>query len=125
MPIQSQPDDDDDGNDTHPTSASDTAVGRLVFPLYDPTDPAAKEGGAWMKRVYLYVGKHQRMTGEVKKLTKPIAVLRKREGGDSEGEALEIAEVVRFKMLFASRPEPVGVHEGQGVVGLDDTNEAH
>ncbi|GAB7349115.1 hypothetical protein MBLNU459_g8062t1 [Dothideomycetes sp. NU459] len=98
---------------TAPASTSSTTVGRLVFPLYDPTDPAAKEGGAWMKRVYLYVGKHQRMTGEVKKLTKPLAVLRKREGGDGdEGEALEVADIVRFKVLFASRPEPVSVDEG-------------
>ena len=101
-----------------------------------------------MKRVYLYVGRHQRLTGEVKRLGKPLAVLRKRgtrgeggggggeeedekekeekeadegamEGGDEgttgEGrgsgmaeEALEVVEVVQFKILFTSRPEPVG-----------------
>lgn len=105
-PIPIQPEDVD------PDSAFDTAVGRLVFPFYDPADPTAKEGGAWMKRVYLYVGKHQRMTGEVKKLFKPIAVLKRRESGNDKGEALEIAEIVRFKILFASRPEPVGVEEG-------------
>lgn len=72
-----------------------------------------------MKRVYLYVGQHQRLTGEVKKLPKPLAVIRRREirtdglengevdaaGGEDE---LEIVEIVRWKILFSSRPEPVG-----------------
>ena len=90
-----------------------------------------------MKRVYLYVGKHQRLTGEVKILPKAIAVVRRRERGAStvtatatdvmeldgqetaaakgeEGEEsrsseqLEIVEIVRYKILFAGRPEPVG-----------------
>jgi chromosome transmission fidelity protein 8 len=71
----------------------------------------AADDTSWHKRVYLYVGKHQRLTGEVKKLPKPMAVLRKREaagetdGGESE---LEIAEIVYYKLLFAHRPEPVG-----------------
>ena len=75
-----------------------------------------------MRRVYLYVGKHQRLTGEVKKLGRPVAVLRKRakvkktdrvidmevDGGpDETGEELEIMEIIRFKILFAGRPEPV------------------
>ena len=66
------------------------------------------------------------MTGECKKLGKPIAVIRKRErrdeGGDVDmegtdgdgdreggGEELEIVEVVRFKVVFSVRPEPVSV----------------
>ena len=78
-----------------------------------------------MKRVYLYVGKHQRLTGEVKRLPKAIAVIRKREniatvtmeldgkGNAAEGEGspaeqLEIVEIVRYKILFSGRPEPVG-----------------
>jgi chromosome transmission fidelity protein 8 len=78
-----------------------------------------------MKRVYLYVGKHQRLTGEVKKLPKAIAVIRKcdnraedemeldgkevySEGSGSPGEQLEVVEIVKYKILFASRPEPVG-----------------
>lgn len=85
----------------------------------------------WMKRVYMYVGKGQRMTGECKKLPKPIGIMRKREranGGDVdmggvEGdddeqgnngveEELEIVEVVRYKIVFSSRPEPIsGVAE--------------
>ncbi|KAL1305141.1 hypothetical protein AAFC00_002066 [Neodothiora populina] len=95
-----------------------TEVGRLVFPLYDYCNPTNNDDGKWMKRVYLYIGKHQRMTGEVKKLGKPLAVIRKREGtqnkvtqntGEEEGtEELEIVEIVRCKILFANRPEPVG-----------------
>ena len=71
-----------------------------------------------MKKVYLYIGKHQRLTGEVKKLPKAMAVIRKREveggqGAEEEaegagGEELEIAEIVKWKILFAGRPEPVG-----------------
>ena len=66
-----------------------------------------------MKKVYLHVGAHQRLTGEVRALPKAIAVVRKREGdgdvGEAEGrEELEVVEIVKYKILFASRPEPVG-----------------
>jgi chromosome transmission fidelity protein 8 len=103
-------------------SLHETPVGRLVFPNYNPSLLGEEDQG-WLKRVYLYVGKHQRLTGEVKKLGKPVAVLRKRERGvktdgaigveSEEGspetaEELEIVEIVRFKILFAGRPEPVG-----------------
>ncbi len=79
-----------------------------------------------MKRVYMYVGKGQRMTGECKKLGKPIGVMRKRERADVEDvemggleedtgakeEELEIVEVVRYKIVFSARPEPIsGVAE--------------
>lgn len=86
------------------TNAS-TEVGRLVFPHYTEgiSDP---KGGAWMKKVYFYIGRHQRMTGEIKKLAKPLAVLRKKEGGEEE-DAVEVVEIVRYKILFGSRPEPV------------------
>ncbi|KAF1934665.1 hypothetical protein EJ02DRAFT_179822 [Clathrospora elynae] len=89
-----------------PTSTSQlsTQVGKLVFPLYNPdiNDPSDTK---WMKRVYLYVGKGQRMTGECKKLGKPIGVMRKR-------KKLEIVEVVRYKIVFSARPEPIsGVAE--------------
>lgn len=71
----------------------------------------------------MYVGKHQRLTGEVKKLPKPMAVIRKRlvqdedqsaepgqdtVEGDGKGEELEIVEIVKWKILFSLRPEPVG-----------------
>ncbi|KAK4547941.1 hypothetical protein LTR36_010660 [Oleoguttula mirabilis] len=85
-----------------------TPLGKLVFPLYDSTKPA--DDVSWQKRVYLYVGKHQRLTGEVKKLGKPIALVRRRITTDAraEVEELEVAEIVYYKVLFAHRPEPVG-----------------
>ena len=45
------------------------------------------------------------LTGEVKKLPQAIALLRKT---DADSQALEVAEIIRYKVLFASRPEPVG-----------------
>ena len=84
-----------------------TPVGRLVFPHYNSDDLTGSV--AWQRTVYLYVGKHQRLTGEVKKLPNPIAVIRKRETPEQEGqEELEVAEIVYYKVLFSSRPEPVG-----------------
>ena len=94
-----------------------TSVGRIVFPHYDANDITGST--AWMKTVHLYVGKHQRLTGEVKKLPKPIAVLKKKETIDADGdgtqmrtedqsEELEIIEIVEWKILFSTRPEPVG-----------------
>lgn len=107
-----------------PSGPPATLIGKLVFPHYNPAlnDPSDTK---WMKRVYMYIGKGQRMTGECKKLGKPIGVLRKRvgdvamggvvgEGVDGEGreEELEIVEVVRYKIVFSARPEPIsGVKE--------------
>ncbi|CZR52619.1 related to sister chromatid cohesion protein Ctf8 [Phialocephala subalpina] len=105
----------------------ETAIGRLVFPEYDPQNTSST---GWMKRVYMYVGKHQRLTGEVKKLPKAIAVIRKRRNesagdmdvdmndeGDEEGVAeLEVVEIVKYKIIFSTRPEPVGAL----VVGAGD-----
>lgn len=107
------------------TSLNSTLVGRLVFPDYQ--GGKAAEDKKWMKKVYFYVGKHQRLTGEVKELSRPLGVVRRRmrtdraneEGeGGREGERgvgdgeqqdeLEIVEVVRWKMVFSNRPEPVG-----------------
>ena len=97
------------------SSSDDTAlpVGKLVFPHYEPNDAAGSK--AWMKTVYLYVGKHQRLTGEVKKLPNAVAVVRKREieeeeigVGRSGKEELEIVDIVEWKVVFSSRPEPVG-----------------
>ncbi|KAL3426971.1 sister chromatid cohesion protein (Ctf8) [Phlyctema vagabunda] len=101
-------------------AAQETPIGRLIFAEYDAQDPTST---AWMKRVYLYVGKHQRLSGEVKKLPKAIAVIRKRveglekirsddamdegEGGEIPDE-LEVVEIVKWKILFSTRPEPVG-----------------
>lgn len=102
-----------------------TQVGKLVFPLYNPTinDPSDTK---WMKRVYMYVGKGQRMTGECKKLAKPIAIIRKREtedtamGGTEQENAstgkeeLEMVEIVKHKIIFSLRPEPVSSLEESG-----------
>ena len=103
-------------------TAEQTPIGRLIFPHYDPQDPTST---AWMKRVHLYVGKHQKLTGEVKKLPKAIAVVRKRPAGltherqvdagiGAEKEVLdelEIVEIVHYKIIFSTRPEPVGTWE--------------
>lgn len=84
-------------------------MGEFVFDEKD-------EGRCW-----LYVGTHQRLRGEVKKLPVPLGVLgkRRKEGAEEkrrdgdgdgewlEGEELEIREVIRWKVLFGSRPEPV------------------
>ncbi|KAK4120882.1 hypothetical protein N657DRAFT_532650, partial [Parathielavia appendiculata] len=92
-------------------------IGRLHFPEYraDKDD----DDTAWMKRVWMYVGEHQRLQGEVRKLRRAIAVLRRRGRGrkgaaeegreeDGEEEELEVVEIVRYKIVFSSRPEPVG-----------------
>lgn len=62
-----------------------------------------------MKKVHLYVGRHQRLIGEVKKLGKGkcVGVVKKRDAGQEEG--LEIVDVVRYKILFQGRPEPVDI----------------
>lgn len=95
-------------------NASSSAIGKLIFPQYDSNAPS--DDTSWHKRVYLYVGKHQRLTGEVKKLAKPLAVIRRRnvsngaeQASAGEDNELEIAEIVYYKILFAHRPEPVGV----------------
>lgn len=91
-----------------PDATETTPIGRFVFP---PPDSGST-------RVWLYIGKHQRMAGEIKKLPTPLGVLRRRErsdgGEDLEGEELEITEIVRYKVMFASRPEPVGREELKG-----------
>lgn len=89
---------------------SETAIGRIVFPEY--TGEAG--GGSWMKRVYLYVGKHQRLPGEVRKLPKSLAVIRKRDGGKNIEGALEVVEIIKHKIIFSHRPEPVGDDEIEG-----------
>ncbi len=94
---------------------ADVEIGRIEFPDYDPN--ATTTTTAWMKRVQMYVGQHQRLTGEVKKLPRAIAVVRKRDnrmeygsGGAhmEEGENLEVVEIIKYKLMFGNRPEPVG-----------------
>ena len=90
---------------------NDFNFGRLVFPDYKP----GAIGSGWMKRVYLYIGQHQRLNGEVKKLPKAMAVIRRKQGvseqenGDDAGsDELEIVDIIKYKLMFAGRPEPVG-----------------
>lgn len=101
------------GPDGEPSS--DVEVGRIDFPDYDSSAPSGDS--SWMKRVHLYIGQHQRLTGEVKKLPKAIAVVRRRENRNKEGsggqyqeqgENLEVVEIVKYKLMFSNRPEPVG-----------------
>lgn len=86
-------------------TSSERVVGRLVFP--DLQGSADVEDRKWMKRVWMYIGANQRLVGEVKQLAKPLGVLSRRNAED-EAEELEIADVVRYKLLFTGRPEPVG-----------------
>lgn len=107
-------------------SSESIPIGRLDFPEYraDALDPTST---AWMKRAYMYVGQHQRLTGEVKKLPRPVAVVRRKGGGSAVGEEvvmkdsgaedgadgavvedLEVVEIVKYKIVFSQRPEPVG-----------------
>jgi chromosome transmission fidelity protein 8 len=96
----------------------ETELGRLIFPDY--VDGMDADNNKWMKRAYMFIGRYQRMTGEVKKLAKPLAVIQRRqttEHGRSKGEEeeggggdeLEIVEIIKYKIIFASRPEPVGI----------------
>ncbi|KAI3317484.1 hypothetical protein HD806DRAFT_366930 [Xylariaceae sp. AK1471] len=101
------------GRDDH-----ELQIGRITFPDYHPETQDASST-AWMKQIHLYVGQHQRLTGEIKKLPRPIAIIRKRprSGLDVEmtdsspgstKEDLEIVEIVKYKLMFSHRPEPVG-----------------
>ncbi|KAF3765473.1 hypothetical protein M406DRAFT_29927, partial [Cryphonectria parasitica EP155] len=96
---------EDPAADASSPAVDSISIGRVEFPDYKPDsvtfDPSST---AWMKRVHLFVGQHQRLTGEVKKLPRAIGVVRRREGDE---EALEFAEIVKYKIVFSSRPEPV------------------
>lgn len=96
------PETSQDGSPNPDARSFETPIGKLMFPDFSLLNP---DDTKWMKRVYLYVGRYQRMTGEVKKLPRPIALLQKRPG--SENEELEVVEVVRYKIFFKLRPEPV------------------
>ena len=103
VPSDAEQDDYREGHGKDSLTAFETPIGKLMFPDYSPQNP---DDTKWMKRAYLYVGRYQRMTGEVKKLPRPIAVLQKR-NSSSETEELEVVEIVRYKVFFKNRPEPV------------------
>jgi chromosome transmission fidelity protein 8 len=104
-PLSSE--EDQPTSDAIKAHAIETPVGKLIFPNYSPANPASDT--KWMKHAYLYVGKHQRLTGEVKKLPKAIGIMRKKKNCEANGlEELEIVEIVKHKIVFTQRPEPVG-----------------
>ncbi|CAJ2511755.1 Uu.00g073800.m01.CDS01 [Anthostomella pinea] len=99
-------------------NTEDLTIGRITFPDYHPEthDPSST---SWMKRIHLYVGQHQRLTGEVKKLPRAVAIIRKKPhsgedmdmadaNSETTKEDLEIVEIVKHKLVFSQRPEPVG-----------------
>ncbi|PQE26420.1 sister chromatid cohesion Ctf8 protein [Rutstroemia sp. NJR-2017a BBW] len=115
LPAYDIEDDDTAHDQEHSGHMQQTSIGRLIFPEYDAQNP---DNLKWTKRVYLY-----RLTGEVKKLPKAFAVIRRRkttatstddhdvsmEGQESETQdEVEIVEIVKWKILFSTRPEPVG-----------------
>ncbi|KAK9385026.1 Ctf8-domain-containing protein [Lipomyces mesembrius] len=68
------------------------------------------------KTAWLWIGDHQRMEGSIVDLNPPFGVLRRvtrkqsemeEENGSPDGTAVEIVEVIRKKILFTSRPEPI------------------
>lgn len=65
---------------TFQNDSGQVLLGKIDFPDYKP---GTEEDTTWMKRVYLYVDRGMRLTGEVKKLPKAIAIVRKKE--DREG----------------------------------------
>lgn len=84
-----------------PPATFETPLGKLMFPGYSLQ--SSKDDTSWMKQVYLYVGRYQRMVGQVKKMAKPIAVVQRR----GETDELEVLDIVKYKLIFGSRPEPV------------------
>lgn len=99
---------------TNTDTGESKLIGQLVFPNIGKADSDGSEEGAWMKKVYFYVGKNQRLVGEVRKLPKPFGVLQKKEprsqreqeeAKDTRTEELEIVDVVRWKIFFGARPE--------------------
>ncbi|KAF8416764.1 sister chromatid cohesion protein Ctf8 [Tirmania nivea] len=113
-------------------------IGLLAFPpdAFKMMPKTAAQGGKRGKNgavkevggVLLFVGRWQKMRGEVRELGRPLGVLRRREvegdrmvgGGEGDGgnggvqaegvqgEEVEIVDVVRWKVVFSTRPEPVG-----------------
>lgn len=102
---------DDAGDEGEAGTKAAVPIGRIDFPDYRP-DALDPTSTSWMKRVFLFVGQHQRLAGEVRKLPKPIAVVRRRGNvagdPDAPAEDLEVVDIVKYKVVFSQRPEPVG-----------------
>ena len=91
------------------TGQERTPIGTIHFPNYKPDQE--ENDPAWMKRVYMYVDRGMRLMGEVKKLATPVAVVRRSQRAEEAGEALEVVEIIKYKLLFSDRPEPIGSNE--------------
>lgn len=83
-------------------------LGRLAFPEGISTNEARGP------KVTLFIGKHQKLAGEIRKLPKPLAIIRKSQeqsmelnGKTNNGSELKIIEVVKYKIVFSQRPEPI------------------
>lgn len=99
-------------------SSEGLSIGRLFFPDYDENDTSKT---TWMKKVYLYIGSNQKLTGEIIKLPKAIAAIQKKKDDTKDKSSvldkdqdlnnprvqLEIVDIIKYKILFANRPEPV------------------
>ncbi|KAK4166131.1 Ctf8-domain-containing protein [Cladorrhinum sp. PSN259] len=99
-------------------SREEVQIGRLEFPDYDPL--SGNDANKWMNRVWMWVGRYQRLHGEVKKLPQAVAIVRRRgevKEGDDDDEAkveeLEVVEIVKYKIVFGQRPEPVTGGQGE------------
>jgi len=100
-------------NISHPSTDPIQDIGRLVFPSIPAGTVPRPDDTKWTKKVLLYIGKNQRLTGEAKKLSKPLAVIRRKErdeeendeNGSSGRDELEIMDIVRYKLFFGGRPE--------------------
>jgi chromosome transmission fidelity protein 8 len=124
---------DDNGSDGTSDPTSMLELGRFVFPSADDTTDLHSLDDWDGRRVFLFVGKHQRLTGEVRKLNKPLAIIRRRGTTESSSlvthkgqaqsntsaitssEELEIVEIITQKIMFSHRPEPIGVDMGSEV----------
>ena len=84
-------------------------IGKLVFPLYDPQ--AAAEDVAWMKKVHLYVGQHQRLLGEVKKLGKGVTGLK-------EGDKVAVQPTIYCGHCGACKVNAENACPNGGFIGL-------
>lgn len=67
------------------------------------------------KTAWLWIGNHQRMEGKIVELTPPLGILKRADnykdtnnlGGNPDGSAVEFVDVIRHKIVFNTRPEPM------------------
>ncbi|KAK9473920.1 Ctf8-domain-containing protein [Dipodascopsis tothii] len=65
------------------------------------------------KTAWLWVGNRQRMEGKIVELKPPLGIMRRAETDTADAEdgstgtAVEIIDVIRHKVVFKTRPEPM------------------